>query len=112
MNNFRFVNSGKRKYNFRVSLQEAAKQVSITNVLDFICKNAIGTAAGVGDLPRLPKWFRIESIAIEAVPTATGSVVTDPIELQVLGRDALIIASNNVGPDGTYKIPEDNILHN
>lgn len=100
MNNFRFQRSSKRKFTVRLDLTDTR---TVITVLDVIGKLVV-------DLKENPNVIRLESMAFEVLEPTSTSPQTDPARINVLGRPALIMASDNAGPDGFYKIPEDSIL--
>lgn len=126
MNNFRFANSGKRKF-ISVARYNSVDQQFVFERSNAVCSNLDiisvydvekDTFVGVSAAPPASiyplveaKQFRITHLEFENLDNPTQSVnISYPNNFKVLGRPVELLASNNEGVDGMYKIPNDHIL--
>lgn len=113
MNNFRFVNGGKRK----AVVPLAQTLTSLTNQSPRIeLIDAVKSLfSDYGQNPKLVRLTRLEYEIGETydLQSSTKTVANDTRSIKFngfAGRPCLIVANNNQGPDGFYKVPDESIV--
>lgn len=103
MNNLRFKNGGKRKAVVPMTLSQADSKTTVNY--------QAAVQSLVSDLGQSPKLVRLTSIDYEMTTNfdsfQAGTYLKDITGFG--GRPMNLMASNNEGVDGTYKVPTESI---
>lgn len=107
MNNFRFINGGKRKA--VIPLRQYRNDAGLSPRVEL--SDAVAYLVEKGQTPKLIRLVQIDYEITKSLDTPQSDYDVKSVSMQgFASRPALIVANNNTGPDGSYKVPDESIF--